>query len=201
MLVGIQWSGKWTQARKIVEKFWYTLFDAGAELRKEAKTGSELGKKIHALISNWLRVPPEYLRDTIENFISLQSGPILFDGPIRSIEQDRVIRPILGEVIIIQLVLDTETAMKRMLGRRVDIETGETFPEDFPGNTNPKTGNILTVRDDDTLEAIKTRIQWSIEEWLPLIDSWEKAWYHVEKIDADRSIDEVFSDISRIIVS
>ena len=32
--------------------------------------------------------------------------PVLFDGPIRSDEQDRVIRPILGKFVVIELELD-----------------------------------------------------------------------------------------------
>lgn len=41
MLVGIQGSGKGTQARKLVEKFGYQLFDTGSELRKISQQESE----------------------------------------------------------------------------------------------------------------------------------------------------------------
>lgn len=41
-VMGIQGSGKGTQAQKIAEKFGYTLFDTGAELRKIAKCDTPL---------------------------------------------------------------------------------------------------------------------------------------------------------------
>lgn len=91
--------------------------------------------------------------------------------------------------------------MNRILHRRVDPETGETFPENFIGNTNPKTGNPLVVRVDDNEEAVSKRIQWSINESLPLIDIWEKDGYTVHRIDANRDIEIVFADIYQIINS
>ena len=56
---------------------------------------------------------------------------MLFDGPIRSDEQDHVIRPILGKFVVIELELDKNIAIDRLLHRRIDPETGETFPESF----------------------------------------------------------------------
>lgn len=96
MLVGIQGSGKGTQARLILDKFGYKLFDTGAELRKISASETELGAKIREIIEAGNYVPSEYIRDTISHFIAENSdSPILFDGPIRSKEQDSVIRPIL----------------------------------------------------------------------------------------------------------
>ena len=132
VLMGIQGSGKGTQARKIAEKFGYTIFDTGAELRKIATTDTDLGKKVNEIIVAGNYVPSEYIRDTIEYFVNNhQNIPVLFDGPIRSDEQDRVIRPILGKFVVIELELDKNIAIDRLLHRRIDPETGETFPESF----------------------------------------------------------------------
>lgn len=202
MLVGIQWSGKWTQARKIIEKFGYKLFDTWAELRKIATTETELWKNVRELIENWKQVPAIYLRDTIADFIDTNKDfPILFDGPIRSKEQDDIIRPILWKCLIIQLVLDENIAIERLIHRRIDPETGETFPENFIGNINPKTGNLLIKRKDDTEEFIKNRIKWSIEESLPLINTWENDWYTVYRIDANKDMETIFQEINQIITN
>ncbi len=132
MLVGIQGSGKGTQARRILDKFDYKLFDTGAELRRIAQGDTELGQKIKAIIESGNYVPSEYIRDTIAHFIETnKNSPVLFDGPIRSAEQDKVIRPILGKCVVICLDLSPEIAISRLLSRRIDPETGETFPEDF----------------------------------------------------------------------
>ncbi len=80
VLMGIQGSGKGTQARKIAEKFGYQIFDTGAELRKIATTDTELGRKINEIIVSGNYVPSEYIRDTIEYFVNTHKNiPVLFD--------------------------------------------------------------------------------------------------------------------------
>lgn len=202
ILTGIQGSGKWTQSKKIVEHFGYHLFETGAELRKITKTNTPLGNEIRSIIDQGHYVPSRYIRDLITHFIETHRGEkILFDGPIRSIEQDTVIRPIIGEFSVIHLKLDPEIAIDRLIHRRVDAVTGEVFSKDFKGDTNPRTGNPLITRADDTPESIKNRIAYSLEETLPLMTVWEKDGHPVYHIDANRSIDTVFSDISSLLQS
>lgn len=167
-----------------------------------AKTDTPLGKTIREIIDSGSYVTSEYIRDVIGQFVESHTDtPVLFDGPIRSAEQDSVIRPILGECVVIALDLDKDKAIERLLHRRIDPETGETFPENFSGNINPKTGNALVTRKDDNAEAIEKRIEWSLAESLPLIEIWKKDGYRVFHVDADRHIDDVFAEISHIITS
>lgn len=87
--------------------------------------------------------------------------------------------------------------MKRLCGRRIDPITQETFPASFTGETNPKTGNKLVVRADDTEEAIRKRIAWSISDALPLVEVWKKNGHQVFDIDAGRSEEEIFADVEK----
>lgn len=202
ILAGIQGSGKWTQSRKIIEKFGYKLFDTGAELRKISETDSPLWKSIKNIIESGKYVPSEYIRDTISNFIENNKNfSIIFDSPIRSQEQDKVIRPILGNCIVICLDLDREIAINRLLHRKIDPETGEIFGQDFVWDINPKTWNKLIIRKDDNIEAITNRIEWSINETLPLVEVWKENGYQVFHLDANRDIEDIFDDISNIISS
>jgi len=100
---------------------------------------------------------------------------------------------------VIYLELDEETAVHRLCVRRIDPVTQETFPASFVGDVNPKTGNTLVVRADDTEEAIRKRIAWSIADTLPLIQVWESHGHRVYKIDASQSEEEVFSQIQGIV--
>ena len=51
MLVGIQGSGKGTQARKILDKYDdYTLFEMGAELRRFAANGTPDGEYVRSFL-------------------------------------------------------------------------------------------------------------------------------------------------------
>jgi adenylate kinase len=125
---------------------------------------------------------------------------ILMDGVIRSREQNDVIGPLFGNFDVIHLDLEEETAVKRLCGRRIDPVTQETFPASYTGETNPKTGNTLVVRADDTEEAIRKRIAWSISDTLPLIDLWREAGHRIYTIHADRSEEEIFGEIEKVIV-
>lgn len=86
---------------------------------------------------------------------------ILIDGAIRSAEQNDALETVWGDFEVLWLDLNEETAVERLSGRRIDPVTNETFPASFTGDTNPKTGNTLVTRADDTPEAIRKRIAWS----------------------------------------
>ena len=176
MLVGIQGSGKGTQARKILEKYEddYVLFEMGGELRKFAKSGTPDGDTVLAIITAGNKVGPEYIIQLSKEFIEKNTGKkILIDGAIRDKAQNDAMEKVWGEFDVLYLELDEDTAVRRLCGRRIDPVTQETFPASYKGDKNPKTGNTLVVRADDTEDAIRKRIAWSISDTLPLLDTWE----------------------------
>lgn len=71
MLIGIQGSGKGTQARKILEKYDdYVLFEMGTELRKFAKLDTEDGRRVKEAVEAGLKAPTEYIVKLTEKFIA-----------------------------------------------------------------------------------------------------------------------------------
>ncbi len=201
MLIGIQGSGKGTQARKILEHSdAYTLFEMGTELRKFAKSGTIEWDETRRCIEAGLKAPTSAVVAMAEAYVATNKDKkILLDGVIRSAEQNTALEPVFGDFIVIYLDLDAEIAVARLGGRRIDPVTNETFPSSFKWETNPKTGNTLIVRADDTEDAIRSRISWSIADTLPLIDIWETNWHRVYKIDASKSEAEIFAEIEWII--
>lgn len=175
MLIGIQGSGKGTQARKILEQSdKYVLFEMGGELRKFIQTDSPEARDAKSYMDQGLKVPNSAIVKMAEEFLAKhKTKNILMDGVIRSQEQNEVIGPLFGNFDVIYLELDEDTAVSRLCGRRIDPVTQETFPASYKGDKNPKTGNTLIVRADDTEDAIRKRIAWSISDTLPLLDTWE----------------------------
>ncbi len=90
MLIGIQGSGKGTQARKILEKYPdYTLFEMGTELRKFSTLDTEDGRRVREALEAGLKAPTEYIIKLTEKFLADHSGKkVLIDGAIRSAEQN-----------------------------------------------------------------------------------------------------------------
>ena len=202
MLIGIQWSGKGTQARKILEKHpEYILFEMGTELRKFSKLETEDGKRVKDALEAGLKAPTEYIVKLTEKFLADHSDKkVLIDGAIRSAEQNDALEHVWGNFDVLWLDLDEESAVARLSGRRIDPETNETFPASFTGETNPKTGNVLITRTDDTPEAIRKRIAWSISDTLPLIEVWKRHDHAIYQIDARESEDEIFRNIEKMLL-
>lgn len=203
MLIGIQWSGKGTQARKILEKYDdYVLFEMGTELRKFAQSGTPEWDETRRCIEAGLKAPTSAVVAMASAFVEKNQGKkILLDSVIRSKEQNDSLEKVFGDFKVIYLELAVETAVARLGGRRIDPVTHETFPASFAWDTNPKTGNKLIVRADDTEDAIRSRISWSISDTLPLLDIWAASGHDICRIDADQSEEEIFGEIEEVVKS
>lgn len=202
MLVWIQWSGKWTQARNILEQYpdEFVLFEMGTQLRKFAKNGTPDGDIVNATLTAWNKVKLKYIVQLSEEFIQNNQGKrILIDGAIRDKEQNDAMEYVWWDFDVIHLDIDEKTALNRLAGRRIDPITQETFPWDFEWDINPKTGNTLVVRADDTEDAIKKRIAWSLSDTLPLLEVWKNHGHTVHTIDACGDEDHVFWQIQKIL--
>lgn len=201
MLIGIQGSGKWTQARKILEHSTeYILFEMGGELRKFIQEDTPAARDAKSYMDQWLKVPTSAVVAMTENFIAKNPDKkIILDGVIRSKDQNDALAHLFGDFKVIYFELSEDMAVERLSGRRIDPVTQETFPASFAGDINPKTGNTLITRADDVPEAIRKRIAWSIADTLPLIDIWEKEWHTVYRLDASQREESVFTEIKKII--
>ena len=135
-----------------------------------------------------------------ESFIEKNPGKnIILDGVIRGKDQNDALASLFGNFDVIYFELAEDRAVERLCGRRIDPVTQETFPAAFTGETNPKTGNTLVVRSDDTEEAIRRRIAWSISDTLPLLDIWRDTRHAIYTIDANQSEDEIFEYVEKVI--
>ncbi|EKE26974.1 MAG: hypothetical protein ACD_4C00100G0001 [uncultured bacterium (gcode 4)] len=108
---------------------------------------------------------------------------------------------IVKDYIIIFLDLNKLDAIERLSWRRIDPVTWESFWPEFIQDINPKTGNQLIIRDDDKPEAVSKRVDTFYQNTLPLLALWAAEWKKVYKIDASKTVEEVFSQIENIIES
>jgi adenylate kinase len=172
----------------------------GGELRKFIKMDSPEAIEAKSYMDQGLKVPTSAVIAMTENFIKNNPNKsLILDGVIRSKDQNDALAGLFGDFDVIYLELDQETAVRRLCGRRIDPVTQETFPASFVGDTNPKTGNVLIVRADDTEDAIRSRISWSISDTLPLLDIWEASGHDIYRINANQSEEKIFEEIESII--
>jgi adenylate kinase len=99
---------------------------------------------------------------------------------------------ILWDYKVVLFELSREKAEKRLLGRKYNPKTGETFLSTF--NYDPKTWDKLEVRKDDNEDSIKQRIEEFYKKTLPVIEEYEKEWRLI-KINADNCIEGVTKEL------
>lgn len=200
LLVGIQGSGKGTQARKILEKFPASFFEMGQKLRNFTTLGHEKSAEVKECLEAGKLVSPELVATILKHYRDThEGGRIIFDGIPRNADQKSLFDGVFPEYFVIFLDLDRDEAIRRLAGRRIDPTTGESFPGDFKGDFSPFTGVKLVKRDDDHPEAVAKRIDTFYQNTLPLLAAWANEGRRVYHIDASKSVDEVFSHIEVVL--
>ncbi len=161
IIFGAPGSGKGTYSEEIKEKFGMGHISTGDVLRAEIKNGTELGKVAKGYIDNGQLIPDSLMIDILaKTYDSINQGQgVIFDGFPRTIAQAEALKAMLsarGDSLgmMIELVVDEETLMSRLLKRA--IEQG---------------------RADDNEETIKKRFSVYHSQTEPL-----SAWFEQEGI-------------------
>ena len=182
IIFGAPGSGKGTYSDEIVAKYGMEHISTGDVLRGEIKNGTELGKVAKGYIDNGQLIPDELMIDILaKTYDALPQGKgVIFDGFPRTIAQAEALKKMLAERnhdmgMMIELVVDEETLMARLLNRA--LEQG---------------------RADDNEETIKKRFDVYRSQTAPLADWFEKEGLrHVFnwKGSKDLMLEEIFESI------
>lgn len=194
VFIGIQGSGKWTQARLLEEKYDFKLFESGTALRNIAKENSELWKLVKKTIDAGNHVSPEIVEDIMTDILENKSKwkNSIFDGFVRNSWNKESADKVLWDYKVVLFELSEEKSKQRLLGRMYNPKTSETFPSGT--KFDPQTWDKLEKRADDNEEAILKRINLYIEKTLPVIEEYRKNWNLIE-INADNCVEWVFNEL------
>src|SRR5665811_2368602 len=98
LIFGPPGSGKGTQSVRLAEKFNLKHLSTGDMLRAEITAGSELGKKMSAIMAKGELVPDEVVIEMIAAKIDMTTGfaGFLFDGFPRTVGQTIELEKMLG---------------------------------------------------------------------------------------------------------
>jgi len=194
----IQWCGKWTQARFLVEQHGFTLLEMGQELRNISMEDTPLGKKVKEIIDAWNLVTPDIVEEIMKEVIWRQTNDnLILDGFVRNQGNKDSIERITTDYKVLFFNLSKEKAIERLLGRMYNPNTGETFPSGT--KIDPKTWDKLIKRKDDNEKSILTRINNFVKTTLPIVEIQKKEWKVLE-VNANQSIEAVFQDIEKLVI-
>lgn len=174
VILGIQGSGKGTQAGLLVQKFGWTLATAGDLFRDRAAIDDELGRAVKAnLDSGQIMTIGQWEAVVGERLARMKPDEtMIFDGLLRSPEQVAVFERIrtghnLPQPLILALQLPRERAFERLMERR---------------------------RADDAPELINRRIDWSEELMMPVLDHYRPLGQVID-INGDQAVTAVHEEI------
>jgi adenylate kinase len=205
IIFGPQGAGKGTQAAKLVEKLDAEHIATGDLVRAEIKQGTELGQKIQEYNDKGELVPDEIIIEMTKPYLSENDSWIL-DGFPRNQAQAKALDEALEEINekvdrVIALEASDEDLVKRLSGRRQSDATGKTYHVEHdppPKEGSEEDAGPFVQREDDTEEAIRTRLDTYHEQTEPLKDYYGEQGILVT-VDASKSIEEVTEEVMKAV--
>ncbi len=201
MLFGPPGAGKGTQASIIVDLTGKPQISTGDMLRSSVSKGTELGLEAKTYMESGKLVPDQVIIGLIEQRLeqSDASGGVLFDGFPRTIPQAEALEKITNVSAVISIEVPDDDIVSRIVGRRMDPETGEIFHVSFKPAPTEIQGRLIQ-RKDDTEETVRNRLAAYHEQTKPLGD-----WYGERglliPVDGSGTIEEVGKSVEAAVKS
>lgn len=200
VLFGPPGAGKGTQATAIMEKTGLPQVSTGDMLRSALSNGTKLGLEAKGYMEAGDLVPDELILSLIEQRLKEDDATngVLFDGFPRTIPQAESLAKITKVSMVISIEVPDDNIVERIVGRRMDSETGEIYHVKF----KPAPSEIserLIQRKDDTEETVRSRLNAYHSQTAPLADYYSNLGI-LEKVNGDRNIVDVTNSILDLLV-
>lgn len=179
VLLGPPGSGKGTYATRLSESLNIPPVSTGDLVRNEAKSLSDLGRKIKSYSEKGELVPDQIINDLIMEKLDsdeCKNGFIL-DGYPRTIEQAVFLDKIASLDATIYLDVPDDVIVERLSTRLVCSKCGAIYNEKYLKPEKPGVCNIcgasLYKREDDRPQVIRERLKVYRRSTMPLIDHYQ----------------------------
>jgi adenylate kinase len=182
LLLGVQGSGKGTQAKRLASEYVLAHLSTGDLLRQAIAERTELGHRVRPIYDAGELVPDDLMIELIRERLQSPEAAdgFILDGFPRTMAQADALDSMLAEIdrplaVVLELQVPDDVAIERL--RKRAVEEG---------------------RSDDTPEAIAKRIELYNRETKPLVSHYRLAG-NLVGIHGDRPENEVFAEIQRAI--
>jgi adenylate kinase len=181
VVLGKQGAGKGTQAVRIARHYAVPHISTGDMFRASVRSGSEFGAKARKFMDAGDLVPDDVVIGLVRERLTAEDARLrgfVLDGFPRTVQQAEALDEMLpapGVELVIDLEVPTDVVLKRLASRRVCVECGTNYSLERPPSIDEKCdvcGGQVVQREDDTVNAIRRRLELYEEQTAPLI-----AWY------------------------
>lgn len=173
VLVGIQGAGKSTQGNMLSAELGIPYLSSGHVFRQMAKEKTQLGRWLKETLNSGALVPDDTTLEVILTYLEkpeYEKGYIL-DGFPRTLVQAKAFDAAGGADKVIYLDVSDKEALWRISGRVSD-------------------------RDDETVQAIRKRIELFHSETEPVIEFYKDQGKAI-RVNGELDVDTVFADVMR----
>jgi adenylate kinase len=198
--MGIQGCGKGTQAKKLAADFDLVHICVGDIFRWNIQNHTKLAARINRIVAEGRLVPDDVVADIVHTRLSQHDWNFGFilDGFPRNRKQAEFFLESFDIDVVINITVPDDVVMKRVLSRRLCSECGLDYnliqhrPE-IQDRCDVCGGSLIT-RDDDTEEALRSRLMDFHSKTRPVLELFSRKELVVH-VDGTGSIDDVQADI------
>ena len=210
IFLGAPGAGKGTQARKVASEFSMVQLSTGDMLREARSSGSNIGKKVSAIMDSGELVTDEIVIALIEEKLGENNKKgFIFDGFPRTLGQAIALDKLLkskctGLSAVVEIKVENEALIGRITGRYTCQDCGEVYHEaSRPLKTNGSCdvcgSNNLQKRADDNEISLRTRLKEYNDKTEPLKQ------YYLDKgilysVDGLNPIEVIHAEINKILI-
>ena len=202
IIMGIQGSGKGTQAKLLADDLELEHVSVGDIFRWNVQHHTKLGAQVKRTIARGDLVADDLVESVVRDRLAAHDWNFGFviDGFPRNARQAEFFLESYDIDGVINLHLPTDEVKRRVLARRLCSQCGLDYNLIASRPQQPDTCDVchgaLVARDDDNPEALAVRLSEYHEETKPLIEIFERKEF-VATFDATRPVDEVQATIRR----
>jgi adenylate kinase len=198
VLLGAPGSGKGTQAKRLCQELDLTLISTGDLLRQAVRDNTPLGVEAKGYMDAGKLVPDQLVIGLIKEKLDGLKGGFLLDGFPRNLEQAKMLDTITEVNMAVELDVDEDMIVDRIVKRRSCRQCGEVYHLDAKPPRTPdvcdKCGGELYQRSDDSEATVRERLKVYRERTLPLTQFYGERGVLVN-VNGQGGIDEVYGRI------